>query len=183
MAGPVRADLLVGRVDGVAAGVADAGRYNALDLAERGLDAPEASRGKRRALQAIVVHQLSFPFSVHADRDPARGENGSDELGVERDLGDAGERARDRASRLGLLGVGGELLLIDARNAALRHEVDLSDRRRIVDEPQVALGGRLHRFRWMSVAGEDVAERHREAPGVGRADQLLRIGPWTLLEP
>jgi len=98
-------------------------------------------------------------------------------------LVDARQGPRHRASLLGLLGEAGELRLIDARNPALGHQVDLVDRRRPFDDPQVDLGRGVHRLRDVTGLGQDVAQRHREAAGVGGGDELLRVGTGLVLKP
>ena len=60
MAGRVRADVLVGRVPGVPAGVADARPADALELPERRLDTPEAAGAER----GLVLHYSSSRFSA-----------------------------------------------------------------------------------------------------------------------
>src|SRR5262249_30442272 len=60
VSGPVRADVLVGRVFERPTLVADPGRGDALELSERRLDAPEAARSEGR----LPLHYSSSSFSA-----------------------------------------------------------------------------------------------------------------------
>src|SRR5262245_54598625 len=102
------------------------------------------------------------------------------EAGVQRDLGV--EQPRDRAAGLGVVGSRVELVLRRARD--LGHQVE----RRLGDsEARVLLlhrdrAGDLEALRGEAGVAELARERHREAAGVRRRDQLLGVRALAALE-
>src|SRR5215212_2737221 len=96
---------------------------------------------------------------------------------------DAGKRSRDCAAGLRRLGLLLERRLVDAGHVTLRLAVDAVVGRQAVDIPDLNLRRGLDRAGRVSVLGELGAQRHREAAGVGRGNQLLWVGPLALLEP
>src|SRR4051812_25974304 len=92
--------------------------------------------------RAGADHRRGAGLSAEADGPGAGAARApsSGQAGVELDLGDAGERPRDRAAGLGLLGVLEEVSLVDVGDATLDVERDLRDRRRAVDRAQLHAG-------------------------------------------
>src|SRR6478609_3703941 len=104
------------------------------------------------------------------------------ERGGERDLGDRGERLRERAARLRalrrLLEAGG----VQAGHLARNRELDLRDPEAALDlgDGHVGLGGQ--RLRRGSRLGQAHREGHREAARVSGSEQLLGVGPGAALK-
>src|SRR5215470_959356 len=93
---------------------------------------------------------------------------------LERDLG-AGQGARDRAV-LGLRGYVAEEGVVDAGNVAHRAQLDPGDIEAGADLGERHPRGGAQIPRGITRLAQQVRERHREAGGLGRADQLLGVG-------
>ena len=104
------------------------------------------------------------------------------ERGVDRDVGDARERARDDADLASLVGGLLERLLVKPRDAAAGDQIDLRDRRVAVDVSDVDLGVGVYRLDGVTGLGQRGRELHREAARLGGADQLLRVRACAFLE-
>ena len=89
------------------------------------------------------------------------------------DAGDRGQRLGDRAALLGLLGNALEVVLADARDGGVDGQADLGD---ALARDEVHVGAGLDGVRDVAGLLEHVAEGHREARGVGGADELLGAG-------
>src|SRR5690606_23315862 len=61
-------------------------------------------------------------------------------------------------------------------------QLDLGDLERVTDLVDMDLGGGVDRGRWGARPAQHGGKRHREAAGMGRGDQLLRIGAGGIPE-
>src|SRR5207249_2465856 len=104
------------------------------------------------------------------------------EPGVERHLRNALERARHGAAGLRLLGRPLKGGLVESGHLASHLELHARDRGRPTHHLQRAGGGGLHARGRLASFFEARRQRHAEAGGVGRRDQLLRVGALLALE-
>src|ERR1700733_3347417 len=139
-----------------------------------------AQPGTRRFAAAICMtpEGAPFPRGVLAVR-PSRGLR--IEFGRQDDLGSA-KRSADRAVLLGALGQALELGVVQAGGLDGRAQLDGRDVETLVLAPQVDPGARVDGLGRMALAGEREAQRHREARGVGRGEQLFRVGARVVAE-
>src|SRR6266571_8311117 len=105
----------------------------------------------------------------------------ADEARVERDL-HGGQGGGDRTALLRRLGLILEGLRVDLRDLGFGVEIDARDPERLADLLQVHLRARLDPLRRKAGPPETGGERHREAAGMRRADQLLGVRPRPALE-
>src|SRR5215210_948068 len=103
------------------------------------------------------------------------------EAGVEGDL-DAAQGLGDGAAFLGLAGLLLEGGFVDARHRGVVVELDAGDLEALAYLLEVDLGAGGDARGLESRAAEAGREGHREAAGVGGADQLLGVGAARLLE-
>ena len=129
--------------------------------------------------QRVVWHREGTRATRPQDEDPVDETDdapASGELrqrGVERDARHGGERLAHRAVGLGVLGRGDEVVVAHAVDGRPDRDPDLGDpgARHEVDVGRgVERGGRRPGL------GQAVGQRHGEAGGVGRGDQLLGAG-------
>src|SRR5690606_27887381 len=110
------------------------------------------------------------------------GRRRSDQLGLELDRG-AGERLRHRAVRLGRLGLLLERRLVDPRHFRLGLELDARNGEAAALLLDVHGRYGVDALRGVAGRGQPRRERHREAAGMRRADQLFGIGAVAAFEP
>src|SRR2546428_4492018 len=104
------------------------------------------------------------------------------ERGVERHLRNALERARHGAAGLRLLGRRLKGGLVESGHLASHLELHARDRGRPAHHLQRAGAVGLHARGRLASLFEARRQRHAEAGGVGRRDQLLRVGALLALE-
>src|SRR5262249_29980407 len=130
---------------------------------------------RRRTILVAARHDRVVELHGHALTTSAG------QAGVELDV-DAGERLGDRAVLLGGLGLLAEGGVVDAGPVGGRGELAARGAKPAVGALEVDAGRRVDRVRGVSGALEAGGERHREATGVGGADQLLGIRSRAVLE-
>src|SRR5206468_3539836 len=88
----------------------------------------------------------------------------------------SGQRLRYGTVLLGLERIPLECRVVDARNLGLGLQLDPGDGEPFADLLELHLRARVDARRRQSRARKVRGQRHREAPGVSGADQLLRVG-------
>src|SRR4051812_17491997 len=131
---------------------------------------------------AAAARTLPYPAAVDLRRRPPRAPRPRSALerGVEADLR-AGQRLGDRAVVLGGLGRLAEAVLIHARHARARRELDALDREAVALLAEADLGVGDDGLGLVPGLAQHDGERHREAARVRGADELLGIAARAVL--